>query len=114
MPSKRNRQLKIDSAFVTVVRVLIILLCAYELSVRFVLGTPGDVLRRRYGISVAAIYFPQYHVDVNNDVFWGKDFTEWKHLHNLSFDPVARHEILLPQTEYTLELNTRLNLSPLN
>ncbi len=30
-----------------------------------------------YDINFTAIYFPQYHTIPENDLFWGKDFTEW-------------------------------------
>jgi len=68
------------------------------------LRVPGHRLRSQCGLISAAIYFPQYHEDVNNNIFWGKGFTEWDHLHNVNFDAVAKHEIRKPLHEYTLSL----------
>ncbi len=65
---------------------------------------PGQLMRRRCGLISAAVYFPGYHNDVNNDIFWGKGFTEWDHLRATSFDEVAEHALRKPKDEYTLDL----------
>ena len=70
-------------------------------------SVPGSQLRSRCGLLSAAVYFPQYHRDINNDIFWGKGFTEWNHLQTLKFDPIAKHSVRKPFEEYDLNLGVR-------
>lgn len=65
---------------------------------------PGARLHKQCGLLSAAVYFPQYHQDINNDIFWGKGFTEWDHLLNITYDRLAGHEIRLPIEKYDLDL----------
>lgn len=62
----------------------------------------AETLREKCGLISAAIHFPQYHEDVNNNIFWGKGFTEWNHFENLTKDELADHPLRLPVTLYTL------------
>ena len=65
---------------------------------------PGQLLRSQCGLISVAVYFPGYHRDINNDIFWGKGFTEWDHLHAIYVDEVAKHDLRKPIHEYTLNL----------
>ena len=100
--------------FVALVRTLFALLLANELSGFFFTApnlvlessAPGAMLRRKYGVSTAAIYFPQFHNDVNNDIFWGRGFSEWNHFKNVTYDIVAKRGLILPEVRYSLDLKT--------
>lgn len=69
-------------------------------------NSPGERLRNECGLVSAAVFFPQYHQDINNDIFWGDGFTEWDNIRGIDFDEVAKHELRTPVQEYTLNLHT--------
>ena len=66
----------------------------------------GAKLRAKCGLVSSAVYFPQYHRDINNDIFWGNGFTEWSHLENLTHDAAAKHKLRTPLQQYELNLKT--------
>ena len=62
---------------------------------------PGPGMRlASCGVASAAIYFPGFHRSVENDRFWGKGWTEWDNIRNLTWDPLALARVAHPMRYY--------------
>ena len=73
----------------------------------------GDKLQAWCGIVLAAIYFPGFHRDVNNDILWKRGFTEWTHFDELTTDGVTREPVRTPRRLYKLNYEVLRNQAKL-